>query len=220
MIKMEQISKKYVNGMNQIEVLKGISLHIKKGEFVAIMGPSGCGKSTLLNIMGGMSRQTRGEYYYDETCVNQLSEKKLADFRNKYIGYVFQGFHLANELTVAENIALPLGYAGVCGKERKKRVKVLLDKVGLSEKYRLHPAKLSGGEKQRVALARALANRPRIILADEPTGNLDTNNGHNVMKILHELNQEGVTIVMVTHDYNLASMTDRQICMADGNIIN
>lgn len=219
MIELKQIVKHYGKGDNVTEALKGVSLQIEKGEFVAITGHSGCGKSTLLNILGGMDRQTEGEYFYDGTDVSRMSEKELAGFRNRHIGFVFQAFHLAGELTALENVALPLGYAGVGAKERKERAKVLLDKVGLSEKYKAHPAKLSGGEMQRVAIARAMANHPQVLLADEPTGNLDRENGEMIMKILRELNQEGMTIIMVTHDLELAAMADRCIRMADGNII-
>lgn len=219
MIELKQIVKHYGKGDNVTEALKGVSLQIEKGEFVAVTGHSGCGKSTLLNILGGMDRQTEGEYLYDGTDVSRMSEKELAGFRNRHIGFVFQAFHLAGELTALENVALPLGYAGVGAKERKERAKVLLDRVGLSEKYKAHPAKLSGGEMQRVAIARAMANHPQVLLADEPTGNLDRENGEMVMKILRELNKEGMTIIMVTHDLELAAMADRCIRMADGDII-
>ena len=219
MIELKQIVKHYGKGDNVTEALKGVSLQIEKGEFVAITGHSGCGKSTLLNILGGMDRQTEGEYLYDGTDVSRMSEKELAGFRNRHIGFVFQAFHLAGELTALENVALPLGYAGVGAKERKERAKALLDRVGLSEKYKAHPAKLSGGEMQRVAIARAMANHPQVLLADEPTGNLDRENGEMVMKILRELNKEGMTVIMVTHDLELAAMADRCIRMADGDII-
>lgn len=219
MIKIEQVVKRYGKGSGETVALKGVSLQIEKGEFVAITGPSGCGKSTLLNILGGMDIQTSGEYFYNDIDVKKLSEKELAKFRNKHIGFVFQAFHLAKEMTVAENIALPLGYAGVSGKARKERAKELLKKVGLSDKYKAYPTKLSGGEMQRVAIARALANYPQVLLADEPTGNLDYENGQMIMKLLKELNREGTTVIMVTHDRELAAMADRQICMADGKIV-
>lgn len=219
LIRMEQIVREYGKGSSQTRALKGVSLQVEKGEFVAITGASGCGKSTLLNIMGGMDRQTEGEYYYDDAPVAGLSERELAKFRNCNIGFVFQAFHLAKELTAVENVALPLGYAGIGGKERKERAKALLDRVGLSEKYKAHPTKLSGGEMQRVAIARALANHPQTLLADEPTGNLDYENGRAIMKLLRELNEEGTTIIMVTHDRELADLADRKICMADGNIV-
>lgn len=220
MIKIENIVKSYGNSNNKIEALKGVSLQIEKGEFVSVTGPSGCGKSTLLNIIGGMDRQTDGEYYYDDICVKKLSNKELARFRNRHVGFVFQAFHLARELDAVENVALPLGYAGIGGKERKKHAKELLNRFGLSTKYGSHPAELSGGEMQRVAIARALANTPHILLADEPTGNLDQENGQMVMNILHELNKEGLTVIMVTHDQELAAMADRNIRMADGIIVS
>lgn len=219
MIRMEEIVKEYGKGGSRTEALKGISLQIEKGEFVAVTGASGCGKSTLLNIMGGMDRQTGGVYYYDETPVTGFTEKELARFRNRNIGFVFQSFHLAKELTAVENVELPLGYARVGSRERRKRAMALLDRVGLSAKYKSHPSKLSGGEMQRVAIARALANSPQTLLADEPTGNLDHENGQAIMKLLRELNKEGTTIVMVTHDRELADMADRKICMADGKIV-
>jgi len=219
MIKMENIVKNYGSSSNKIEALKDISLQIEKGEFVAVTGPSGCGKSTLLNIIGGMDRQTDGEYYYNDISVKQLSNKELARFRNRNIGFVFQSFHLARELNAVQNVALPLGYAGIGGKERKRRAKELLNHFGLSTKYSSHPAALSGGEMQRVAIARALANTPTILLADEPTGNLDKENGQMVMNLLLELNKEGLTVIMVTHDQELAAMAHRNIRMADGIIL-
>lgn len=220
MIRMEQIVKLYGRENNKVEALKGISLEIKKGEFVAITGPSGCGKSTLLNIIGGMDRQTSGDYYYEGMTVKQFGEKELAKFRNQRIGFVFQGFHLAKELTIVENVALPLGYAGVGGKARRERARMLLNKVGLSTKDKCYPTELSGGEMQRVAIARALANHPQVLLADEPTGNLDLENGQKIMQILQELNQEGMTVLMVTHDISLAGMANRRIRMTDGKIIS
>lgn len=219
MIRMEEIVKEYGKGGSRTEALKGISLQIEKGEFVAVTGASGCGKSTLLNIMGGMDRQTGGVYYYDEMPVTGFTEKELARFRNRNIGFVFQSFHLAKELTAVENVELPLGYARVGSRERRKRAMALLDRVGLLAKYKSHPSKLSGGEMQRVAIARALANSPQTLLADEPTGNLDHENGQAIMKLLRELNKEGTTIVMVTHDRELADMADRKICIADGKIV-
>lgn len=220
MIRMEEIVKEYGKGGSRTKALKGISLQIEKGEFVVVTGASGCGKSTLLNIMGGMDRQTGGVYYYDEMPVTGLTEKELARFRNRNIGFVFQSFHLAKELTAVENVELPLGYAGIGGRERRKRATALLERVGLLEKCKSHPSKLSGGEMQRVAIARALANSPQTLLADEPTGNLDHKNGRAVMDLLRELNKEGTTVVMVTHDRELADMADRKICIADGNIVS
>lgn len=218
MIEMREIVKDYGKRDNVTQALRGVSLQIEKGEFAAITGHSGCGKSTLLNILGGMDRQTKGEYFCDGRDVSRMNERELAKFRNSHIGFVFQAFHLAGELNAMENVALPLGYAGVGTKERRERAKALLERVGLAEKYKAYPAKLSGGEMQRVAIARALANQPQILLADEPTGNLDHENGEKIMALLRELNQEGMTVVMVTHDRELAAMADRCIHMADGNI--
>lgn len=220
MIRMEQVVKTYGGGTQSMDALQNISLTIKKGEFVAITGPSGCGKTTLLNIIGGMDRQTTGEYFFNDMEVNRLGAKELAEFRNKYIGFVFQSFHLAKELNVIDNVALPLGYAGVSGKKRRECAKQLLDRVGLSNKYKSRVTQLSGGEMQRVAIARALANSPQLVVADEPTGSLDYDNGKQIMNLLRNLNSEGVTVVMVTHDRELAAMADRHICIVDGAIVN
>lgn len=219
MVQLECIVKNYGKGSNIVSALKGISLQINQGEFVAITGPSGCGKSTLLNIVGGMDRQSEGTYHYQNISVENLNAKDLACFRNQKIGFIFQAYHLSKELTVLDNVALPLGYAGVAGRERKERASILLEKVGLSDKIKTYPTKLSGGEMQRVAIARALANNPSILLADEPTGNLDQENGLNIMSILKEINQEGTTIVLVTHDLALAKSADRVLQMKDGNIV-
>ena len=219
MVQLECIVKNYGKGSNIVSALKGVSLQINQGEFVAITGPSGCGKSTLLNILGGMDRQSEGTYHYQNISVENLNAKDLACFRNQKIGFIFQAYHLSKELTVLDNVALPLGYAGVAGRERKERASILLEKVGLSDKIKTYPTKLSGGEMQRVAIARALANNPSILLADEPTGNLDQENGLNIMSILKEINQEGTTIVLVTHDLALAKSADRVLQMKDGNIV-
>lgn len=218
MLTLKNITKTYQNGKVKTEVLKGISLQIKQGEFIAITGCSGCGKSTLLNIMGGMDSQTEGVYHFEDVCVHKLGDKKLAKFRNKSIGFVFQAFHLANELSAVDNVALPLGYAGVGSRERKKRAKEVLNQVGVLDKYKSRPSELSGGQKQRVAIARAIANYPKVLLADEPTGNLDRENGQMVMNLLKKLNEEGLTIIMVTHDHTLAAQTSRIIHMEDGII--
>lgn len=218
MVQLECIVKNYGKGSNIVSALKGISLQINQGEFVAITGPSGCGKSTLLNIVGGMDKQSEGTYHYQNISVENLNAKDLASFRNQKIGFIFQAYHLSKELTVLDNVALPLGYAGVAGRERKERAEALLEKVGLTEKIKTYPTKLSGGEMQRVAIARALANNPSILLADEPTGNLDQENGLKIMSILKEINMEGTTIILVTHDLALAKCADRVVQMKDGNI--
>ena len=219
MIKLEHITKQYGDGSNKVNALVDISLQIERGEFVAITGPSGCGKSTLLNILGGMDRQTAGEYSFEDIEVCKLKEKELARFRNQHIGFVFQAFHLMKELNILDNVAVPLGYAKVGKRERRTRAKELLEQVGLLAKYKSYPAQLSGGEMQRVAVARALSNCPQVLLADEPTGNLDHENGKRIMEMLCKLNREGMTIIMVTHDQELAAMAGRRICMADGKIV-
>lgn len=216
---LKNIIKCYKNSSNITEALKGVSLTVKQGEFLAITGRSGCGKSTLLNIMGGMDRQTSGEYFFQGEQVDKMNARRLAAFRNQQIGVVFQAFYLAKEFNAIENVAMPLGYAKVGYKERKHRAKEALIQVGLGDKLRSRPAQLSGGEQQRVAIARAIVNRPKVLLADEPTGNLDYENGRMVMELLHSLHAEGLTIVMVTHDMDLAKQTDRIVRLEDGRIV-
>lgn len=219
-LRMQNIVKRYESGKkknrNVTEALRGVSLSIAEGEFVAVTGRSGCGKSTLLNIMGGMDRQTSGEYLFFGQRISDLNARALAHFRNQSIGFVFQAFYLAKELNAVDNVAMPLGYAHVKNRERAKRAEEALASVGLAEKFRAYPAQLSGGEQQRVAIARAIVNCPDVLLADEPTGNLDQENGQKIMNLLHRLHEEGLTIVMVTHDLALAGETDRVIYMEDG----
>lgn len=217
---LKDIVKRYENGKkkhrNVTEALRGVNLSIAKGEFVAITGRSGCGKSTLLNIMGGMDRQTSGEYLFHGEKIDDMNTRALARFRNQSIGFVFQAFYLAKELNAIDNVAMPLGYAHVGSRERKRRAEEALAAVGLSEKLRARPSQLSGGEQQRVAIARAIINHPAVLLADEPTGNLDYENGQKIMDLLHRLHEDGLTIVMVTHDLALAKQADRIIHMEDG----
>lgn len=216
MIKIENLTKSY--GENML-ALNNVSLEIKKGEFVCITGKSGCGKSTLLNILGGMDVQTGGSYRFNGAEVSKLRGRALAKFRNANIGFVFQSFYLMNDYNTVDNISLPLGYANVSAKRRKETALKLLGEVGLSHKAKSRPPQLSGGEQQRVAIARAVANNPEVLLADEPTGNLDEENGGKIMALLKKLNGQGLTVIMVTHDPDLAKQADRVICMLDGKIL-
>lgn len=216
MIKIENLTKSY--GENML-ALNNVSLEIKKGEFVCITGKSGCGKSTLLNILGGMDVQTGGSYRFNGAEVSKLRGRALAKFRNANIGFVFQSFYLMNDYNTVDNISLPLGYANISAKRRKETALKLLGEVGLSHKAKSRPPQLSGGEQQRVAIARAVANNPEVLLADEPTGNLDEENGGKIMALLKKLNGQGLTVIMVTHDPDLAKQADRVICMLDGKIL-
>lgn len=220
MIKIRNLCKTYTDSIVETQALKGIDLDIDEGEFVAIIGKSGCGKSTLLNIMGGMDQATSGEYYFDDVDVRKLKDADLAKFRNKTIGFVFQAFNLINEINLIENVAVPLGYRGVSKRERDVIAEDMLEIVGLKKEKRKKPTELSGGQKQRVAFARAIANEPRVILADEPTGNLDKKNSREIVDLLHQAHKNGTTIVMVTHDMDLAKEADRIIEMEDGKIIS
>ena len=216
---LNKIKKIYSTGKVSFPALNGIDLKIEEGEYTAIMGPSGSGKSTLLNILGFLDTPTEGKYYYQGKDVSNLDDKELARLRNKEIGFVFQNFNLLPRLTAFSNVELPLIYSGMSGKERKKRVMAMLEKVGLKERAFHRPNELSGGEMQRVAIARALVNNPSLILADEPTGNLDTKSGNEIMKIFDQLAQEGRTIIIVTHDPNIAAHARRLIRITDGMII-
>lgn len=219
MIKVSNLIKIYKGQGVQTEALKGITFDIMPSEFVSIMGRSGCGKTTLLNILGCMDEFDEGEYLFCGTSIKILKGKELAQFRNKKIGFIFQAFNLINEMTALENVEVPLGYAGISRKLRKEIAFEMLSKVGLGDKIQNKPGQLSGGQQQRVAIARALANKPDIILADEPTGNLDSNNGIEVMELLKNLNKDGTTLVMVTHDDNVADFAKRKIILDDGVII-
>ena len=200
--------------------LMDVSLSIGEGEFVAIMGPSGCGKSTLLNILGMLDSPTNGEYWFLDRNVSSLKEKERAKLRKENLGFVFQNFNLIDELTVFENVELPLVYLGVTAKERVRRVNEVLDRMNISHRSKHYPLQLSGGQQQRVAVARAVVSQPKLILADEPTGNLDSAHGEEVMELLDKLNKEGTTIVMVTHSQRDASYAQRVVRLFDGQIIN
>ncbi|MFZ2305493.1 MAG: ABC transporter ATP-binding protein [Streptococcus suis] len=218
LIKLTNINKSYRNGDQELRVLKDIDLEVEEGEFLAIMGPSGSGKSTLMNIIGLLDRSSSGNYWLEGKEVSQLSEKKLASVRNDQIGFVFQQFFLLSKLNALQNVELPLIYAGVPSVKRKKLAKQYLEKVELAERMTHLPSELSGGQKQRVAIARALVNTPAIILADEPTGALDTKTGQQIMELLIELNNEGKTIIMVTHEPEIAAYAKRTIVLRDGVI--
>ena len=218
MIRLQNIEKVYRTDTVETLALNSISLDIAKGEFLSVMGPSGCGKSTLLNIMGLLDAPSNGEIKIDAQKTEHLSDKQLAQFRNKKIGFIFQSYHLINDLKVLDNVELPLLYRTSTAKERKQLASAALEKVGLSNRVKHFPTQLSGGQKQRVAIARAIVGLPEIILADEPTGNLDSAMGNEIMEILINLNRdEGTTIVMVTHDENMARKTHRLVRLFDGS---
>ena len=220
MIKLEKLTKVYRTDEIESTALNEVSFKIEKGEFVSVMGPSGCGKSTLLNILGMLDKPESGSYEFQGEEVSHLNEKGRALVRKHNIGFVFQNFNLIDELTVFENIELPLIYNNVPSTERKKRVNELIDKIGISHRASHFPQQLSGGQQQRVAVARALITKPPIILADEPTGNLDSSNGNEVMELLCELNEAGTTIVMVTHSTHDASYSGRIINLLDGQVVS
>jgi putative ABC transport system ATP-binding protein len=217
-IRLENIQRCYVSDEVETTALADIDLHVAAGEFLAIMGPSGCGKSTLLNTLGTVDRPTGGRYLFGDRDLAALDEAELAKFRGSTLGFVFQSFNLIDELTIEENIALGLAYRKDAG-DRKARVAAAMDKVGIAHRARHFPHQLSGGQQQRAAIARAIVGDPKLILADEPTGNLDTANGEQVMGILSALNAEGATIVMVTHSPSHADMAKRRIDMLDGRIV-
>ena len=218
MIQLRNIEKVYKTDTVETMALHRINLDIDKGEFLSVMGPSGCGKSTLLNIMGLLDAPSKGEVKISDQTTGALSDKQLAVFRNKRLGFIFQSYHLINDLRVLDNVELPLLYRNLSAAERTELAKEALGKVGLSNRMKHFPTQLSGGQKQRVAIARAIVGRPEIILADEPTGNLDSAMGNEIMEILIQLNQkEGTTIVMVTHDEHMARKTHRLVRLFDGS---
>ena len=220
MINLTNISKIFRTESVETHALDGVTLHVERGEFVAIMGQSGSGKSTLLNIVGMLDHIDQGEYIFDGQDISGFTENKLADIRKDNIGFIFQSFNLIDELTVFENVELPLVYQGIAKKEREQRVLAILEKVDIAHRKDHYPQQLSGGQQQRVAVGRAIVAEPKMLLADEPTGNLDSKNGEEVMKLLAQLNREGVTIVMVTHSDHHANYAHRVINVLDGHIVS
>jgi putative ABC transport system ATP-binding protein len=219
MLDIKNLNKSYKMGDSSLHVLKGIDLFAKSGEMVAIMGSSGSGKSTLLNIIGILDEADSGNYVLDGVEIKDLNEKKAANYRNQFLGFVFQSFNLINYKNAMENVALPLYYQGLKRKERQEKAMFHLEKVGLAEWAKHLPSELSGGQKQRVAIARALASEPKLLLADEPTGALDTATSHDIMQFLQQLNDEGKTILLVTHEEDIAKMCKRIVRLRDGVII-
>ncbi|MCX7710953.1 MAG: ABC transporter ATP-binding protein [Clostridia bacterium] len=219
MIRISNLGKIYKNGSIEVEALKNVDLSIHKGEFVSIMGPSGSGKSTLMNIIGCLDRSTSGIYELDGVNISALDDRELARIRNLKIGFVFQSFNLLPRMSALHNVELPMIYAGVPAKQRRKKAEESLAKVGLAERMHHKPNEMSGGQKQRVAIARALVNNPAILLADEPTGNLDSASGEDIMALFQELNREGVTLVMVTHEPDIGEHTKRIVSFRDGRLI-
>jgi putative ABC transport system ATP-binding protein len=219
MLEIKNLNKSYKMGDSSLHVLKGIDLFAKSGEMVAIMGSSGSGKSTLLNIIGILDEADSGDYVLDGIEIKDLNEKKAANYRNRFLGFVFQSFNLINYKNAMENVALPLYYQGLKRKERQEKAMFHLEKVGLADWAKHLPSELSGGQKQRVAIARALASSPKLLLADEPTGALDTATSHDIMQFLQQLNDEGKTILLVTHEEDIAKMCKRIVRLRDGVII-
>ncbi len=219
-ISLKGISKVFLTNDVETHALTNITLGVTHGEFVSIAGPSGCGKTTLLSILGLLDSPTGGRYLLNDEAVERLSASQRAQIRNRAIGFIFQAFNLIGDLTVFENVELPLSYRGVSGADRRERVQEALDRVGMAHRMGHHPSQLSGGQQQRVAVARAIVGRPMILLADEPTGNLDSQNGRAVMKLLQELHAEGATICMVTHDPRYAHAAERTVHLFDGQIVD
>jgi putative ABC transport system ATP-binding protein len=218
-IRVEDVTKVYRLGDYEVHALRGVSLEAQEGEFIAVMGASGSGKSTFMNILGCLDRPTSGRYYLRGKDVSQLSRDALAEVRNREIGFVFQGFNLLPRTSALENVELPMLYNGTPARESRRRALEALDRVGLADRYHHHPNQLSGGQQQRVAIARALVNRPAIILADEPTGNLDSRTSVEMMGVFQDLNREGMTIVLITHEPDIAAYAARDVVFRDGRII-
>ncbi len=219
-IRVEQLTKNYVLGRNVVRALRGVNLEVKQGEFVALMGPSGSGKSTFMNLLGCLDQPTSGTYLLDGVAVSKMSVNALADVRNQKIGFVFQSFNLLSWMTALDNVELPLVYAGVPRAERLRRAQLALALVGLKARSSHRPAELSGGQQQRVAIARALVTSPSLFLADEPTGNLDSQTSTQIIAILQELNARGLTVVLVTHEPDIANFAKRQVKFRDGRVVD
>ena len=218
MIRMNNVSKIYTMGAEEVRALDGVSLTINDGDFVAIIGPSGSGKSTLMNIIGCLDVADSGEYILDGQAIEDYSESELAEIRNRKLGFIFQSFNLLSKLTALENVELPLIYQGIGNRERRTRAREALERIGLGERLRHRPTELSGGQQQRVAIARALVTRPSLILADEPTGNLDQHTGLEIINVLKEIHSQGNTVVVITHDEQIAEQANRRIRILDGRI--
>jgi len=218
-IQSKELVKHYVMGNTLVEALRGISLEVRRGEFLVLMGPSGSGKSTLMHIMGCLDRPTSGTLFLEGQDTGKIGQNGLAEIRNRKVGFVFQQFNLLPRTSAVNNVALPLLYSGVGAGERRRRALLALETVGLSHRLKHYPSQLSGGEQQRVAIARALVNNPAIIMADEPTGNLDTRSGTEILSILQELNMNGITLVMVTHERDIAKHGDRKVHLRDGRLV-
>jgi len=219
-VQVKEVKKIYRMGEVEVAALQNISLEVKKGEFVSMMGPSGCGKSTLMHIVGCLDRPTSGHVLLDDVDIDELDDDRLADIRNKKVGFVFQTFNLLPKLNAVENIELPLIYAGMSFEARRKKAIELLAMVGLEKRAYHKPTELSGGQSQRIAIARALANNPSIILADEPTGNLDSKSGADIIHLFKELNSQGITLIIVTHDQEIADQSKRIVRLKDGLIVS
>ena len=219
LVEVKDLARTYMLGKTEVLALRGVSLAVERGEFLAIMGPSGSGKSTLMHLLGCLDRPSSGSYALDGTPVQNLSDQELSRLRNRKVGFIFQSFNLISQLTILENVEVPLIYMGVERLKRQSYCREMLEAVGLGHRYNHHPNELSGGENQRVAIARALVTEPDVILADEPTGNLDTKTGQEIMEILQGLNERGVTIILVTHELSKAKWARRLIHMQDGRIL-